>query len=500
MRGLKVAFCFLFCATLVQSNNLRKDREYWKTLGENELKEALGLQWNLDVAKNVILFVGDGMGPNTITAARIQKGGEGHKLSYETFPHIGLMKTYSADLMVADAASTGTAMVSGIKVNSRTIGVDANVAHNDCQASLNPNNRVESMAALALRAGRSAGFVTNMRVTHSTLSPLYAHTPNANWECDASVPPASSGCKDIARQMIEDWPGRDLNVILGGGRQGIITGAQEQEGDPLSRWGCLRADGRDLFQEYRNDKTRRGLKHSVVQNRDELLQAAEDTDYLFGVFRNENLPYEFQRPANTPSIVDMTESAIKVLQRNPNGYFLLVEGGNIDMGHHRGRARTAIDEAIAFDEAVKMAVNMTNEKETLIVVSANLVHTLSINGHPARGSDLFGFTGPSRNDGLNYTIVSYATGGPGSKHFRVKQEVDGKQSVTRVDPSTEDTKSFFYEQIAGITLEENYHGGGDVTVYAKGPYSHLFHNVHEQHFLFYAMAYAAQLGEYANLY
>ncbi|XP_022112777.2 alkaline phosphatase [Pieris rapae] len=493
---VKVIVFSLLCATVAHSNNLRKDRAYWKTLGENELKEALSLQWNLDVAKNVIMFVGDGLGPNTITASRIQKGGEGHRLSFEEFPHMGLMKVYSADLMVPDAASTGTAMVSGYKVNSRTIGVDANVVHNDCEASLNPNNRVESLAALALRDGRSAGFVTNMRVTHSTLSPLYAHTPNANWECDASVPQGSP-CKDIARQMIEDWPGRDLNVILGGGRQGIITGAQGTEEDPLSRWGCSRVDGRDLFDSYRLDKTRRGLLHSIVSNKDELQKAAEDTDYLFGVFRNENLPYEFQRPENTPSLVDMTEAALKVLQRNKKGYFLLVEGGNIDMGHHRGRARTAIDEAVYFDEAVKMAINMTDERDTLIIVSANMMHSLSINGHPARGSDLFGTVGPSRFDHLNYTVLSYATGGPGSKQFEIKTE-DNEQTVVRRDPTKENTTSFFYEQVAGITLEENYHGGGDVTVYAKGPYAHLFHNVHEQHYLFYAISYAAQLGEYAT--
>nr|XP_032517995.1 alkaline phosphatase-like [Danaus plexippus plexippus] len=110
---------------------------------------------------------------------------------------------------------------------------------------------------------------------------------------------------------------------------------------------------------------------------------------------------------------------------------------------------------------------------------------------------LLGTTGPSKYDGLNYTVISYGTGGPGSfKHSMTT--IDNVTRVVRRDPSAVNTDDMLYEQIAAITLEENKHGGNDVTVYAKGPFSHLFHNVHEQHYVFHAISYAAKLGVYSS--
>ncbi|CAK1542914.1 unnamed protein product [Leptosia nina] len=493
MHDRRVVVLLVFFVTLGQCV-LRKDRAYWEELGTNELDIALRTKYNLGVAKNVILFIGDGMGPNTITAARIHKGGESYKLSYETFPHVGLLKTYSADKMVPDSASTATALMGGIKANDKTLGVDASVPHRDCNASLRPEAKVESLAAHALRAGRSTGFVTTMRVTHATPAPMYAYSPERNWECDAATP---APCKDIARQLVEDWPGRDFNVILGGGRQSLIPNATSLENDPTSAWACSRQDGRNLIEQWQTDKGVRNLSYCFVENTNELKNAPANTDYLFGVFSNAHLPYEFQRHAESPSIVDMTEAAIKVLQRNEKGYFLMVEGGNIDMAHHRGRARTAIDETLAMEEAVRLAYNMTDPEDTLIVVTSDHMHSMTINGHPERGDNIFGTVGPSRYDGLNYTTIAYGTGGPGSRQFEA-QMVNGTNEVVRRDPSQDDTTSFMYEQIAAITLEENKHGGGDVAVYASGPYAHLFHNIHEQHYTYYAISYAARLGRYAD--
>ncbi|XP_045526161.1 alkaline phosphatase-like [Pieris brassicae] len=489
-RGVVVLLVFIISAQCV----LRKDRQYWEELGENEIEEALNIKNNLGVAKNVILFIGDGMGAQTVTAARIHKGGEGHRLSFEKFPHMGVLKTYSADKMVPDSASTATALLGGVKTNDKTLGVDASVPNRDCEASLRPEAKVESLAAHALRAGKAAGFVTTMRVTHATPAPVYAFSSDRNWECDALTP---ANCKDIARQLIEDWPGRDLNVILGGGRQSLITNATALENDPLSDWACYRKDGRNLIEDYKKDKESRGLNYTFVGNTEQLKSIPEDTDYLLGIFSNAHLPFEFQRRPESPSIVDMTEAAIKVLQRNRNGFFLMVEGGNIDMGHHRGRARTAIDEALAMEEAVKLAYNMTDPSDTLIVVTSDHAHSMTINGHPNRGDDIFGTVGPSRVDGLNYTTIAYGTGGPGSRQYEI-QVVNGTNQIVRRDPTQDDTTDFMYEQIAAITLEENKHGGGDVGVYASGPYSHLFHNVHEQHYVYYAISYAARLGKYAE--
>ncbi|CAG4961495.1 unnamed protein product [Colias eurytheme] len=496
MYGLRLVVFFVFYLSLAQSS-LRKDQDYWKQLSSNELEEALAVKWNVGEAKNVILFVGDGMGPNTVTATRILKGGEGHRLTYEKFPHIGLLKTYSANKMVPDSTSTATALFCGVKVNFYTMGVDASVEYKDCNASLRPEARLDSLAALALKAGKSAGFVTTMRVTHATPGPLYAHSASRLWECDSALP-RDSACKDVGRQLVEDWPGRDLHVILGGGRQGLVANATDRPLDPISSWGCSRSDGRDLINQYKRDKEERGLKYSVVSNAAELKNIDESSDYLLGIFSNAHMPYEFERnkePQGPPSIVEMTEAAIKVLKKNKNGFFLMVEGGNIDMAHHRGRARTAVDESLAMEEAVSMAVNMTSEKDTLIVVTSDHTHTLSINGYPERGSDIFGTTGPSKYDGLNYTTLTYGVGGPGSNKLKVQTD---PTRIVRTDPTTEDTTSFKYEQAAAITNDENIHGGGDVAVYARGPHAHLFHNVHEQHYVFHAISYAAKIGAYSK--
>ncbi|XP_049875109.1 alkaline phosphatase [Pectinophora gossypiella] len=479
---------------------LQTDQEYWKRLAKEELEEALQVKWNLGTARNVILFVGDGMGPNTVTATRIYKGGESHRLAYEKFPHVGLLKTYSATKMVPDSASTATAMFTGVKVNQETIGVDATVQKTDCEASLRPEARLKSLAGFALEAGKSAGLVTTMRVTHATPSPIYAHTAHRSWECEAAMP-AGSTCKDIARQMVEDWPGKDLQVIMGGGRQGLVSNATGTESDPLNAWGCLRQDGRNLIEDYKTDKRNRGLNSSVVSNNKELQDLdIENTDYLLGIFANGHLRYEHERdagPEGSPSISQMTEAAIKVLRKNKKGFFLMVEGGNIDMAHHRGQAKKAINESAAMEDAVQVAMNLTDEKDTLIIVTSDHTHTLNINGYPLRGTNIFGIASVSPHDLLNYTTLSYSTGGPGSFHYYVTTE-NNETKVTRRDPSQEDIDSFDYEQIAAITLDENSHGGGDVAIYARGPYAHLFHNVHEQHYVFHAVSYAAKIGAYYN--
>ncbi|XP_068632142.1 alkaline phosphatase-like [Battus philenor] len=491
-----VAFASIICLT----SSLRTDQKYWEQLAKDELHEALRIKQNVGTAKNVILFVGDGMGPNTVTAARIYQGGESHQLSFEKFPHIGLLKTYSADKMVPDSGCTATALFTGIKTNLGTLGVDATVKTNDCPASLKQNARLDSLAALALRAGKSSGLVTTMRVTHATPGPLYAHSASRGWECEADMPPNTGQCKDIARQLIEDWPGRDLHVVLGGGRQVLVTNSTGTPEDPISGWSCYRQDGRNLIDEYKKDKDTRGLKYEVVSNTGELRNVNDSVDYLFGIFANEHMKYEFERNKSDegqPSISDMTKAAIKVLKKNPNGFFLMVEGGKIDLAHHRGRAKTAVDEAVAMERAVQVAVDMTNADDTLIIVTSDHTHTLTINGYPQRGSSIFGIVRESPFDGVNYTALSYGTGGPGSFQYSI-ETVDNRTKIVRKDPSKEDTESFMYEQIAAIPLDENSHGGGDVAVYAKGPHAHLFHNVHEQHYVFQVVAYAAKIGPYSH--
>ncbi|XP_046973622.1 alkaline phosphatase-like [Vanessa cardui] len=485
-----------------KAGKLRTDQQFWKNLARDELYEALRVRQNYGRAKNVILFIGDGMGPNTVTAARIYKGGEGNRLAFERFPHMGLLKTYSADQTVSDSSSTATALLCGVKVNRGTFGVDASVGFWDCPGSLRPEARLESLAAIALKAGKSAGVVTNMRITHSTPGPLYAHSAQRNWECDAKMPESVRACKDTARQLIEDFPGRDFNVILGGGRQAFLTDVTETPDDPIDSWGCVREDGRNLIEDYKLDKQRRGLRAAVVNNNLELNSLnLNNTDYLLGLFANTHLKYEHERdagPNGTPSLSQLVEAAVTVLRRNEKGFFLMVEGGNISMAHFRGRAKKAIMETLAFEQAVLKAMAMTNEEETLIIVTSDHAFTLNINGYPRRGQSIFGIAMTSPHDHRNYTTLSYSVGGPGSFHYEIENGSNGIQQVVRRDPSTEDIEDENYEQIAAIPLDESGHGGSDVTVYARGPFSHLFHNIHEEHYVYTAVSYAAEIGDFVR--
>ncbi|CAH1406606.1 unnamed protein product [Nezara viridula] len=188
------------------------DGSYWKKTSYEDLKESLNIKPNKKIAKNVILFIGDGMGPNTATAARIYKESEHGYLSWERFDHVGALKTYSNDKMVPDSGCSGTALFAGVKTNLGTLGLSSDVKRYDCDASVLEKNRVTTIAKLAQDAGKATGIVTTARITHATPAAMYAHTANRDWECDTKMPYYAQQCKDIARQLVEDEPGKNFNV------------------------------------------------------------------------------------------------------------------------------------------------------------------------------------------------------------------------------------------------------------------------------------------------
>ncbi|XP_026477992.1 LOW QUALITY PROTEIN: alkaline phosphatase, tissue-nonspecific isozyme-like [Ctenocephalides felis] len=432
------------------------------------------------------------MGPNTVTASRILRYGEGGLLSFEKFPHIGLLKTYCVNKQVPDSASTATALFCGSKTNYETSGVDANVELKDCPASMKPQSRLESIIGWAQRTGKSTGFVTTTRVTHATPSALYSHTADRRWECEAKMNNITGDCEDIAVQLVRREPGKNINVIMGGGRQCLVSNSNGSDADPIDTWACISKDGRDLISEWKRDKEDRKLKHSVVQNTAELQKIdPSETDYVFGIFANGHLKYEVERdksPQGMPSLKEMTDAAIKILQKNKNGFILVVEGGLIDQAHHRGTAARALYETLALDDAVASAVELTKPQEdTLIVVTSDHSHTLSINGYPKRGNHILDVGSKSRFDDKPYTTLTYATGGPGSSQL---------EPTGRRDPSQDNTRDPMYQQQALVETDENTHGGNDVLVYAKGPFAHLFHSVHEQSYVAHAIGYATKIGPY----
>ncbi|XP_065205940.1 alkaline phosphatase-like [Planococcus citri] len=475
-----------------------EDQEYWRKIGRDEIEAAIGRPVNWNIARSVVIFVADGMDPNTVTATRIFKENERGKLSFEKFPHTGLLKTYSANKKVPDTAASGTALFTGVKTNNGMVGVDATVRLEDCHSSLVPKSRLGSIMSWAQDAGKYTGFITNKRVTDAVASALYAHSPSRYWECNNNVP-ENSLCKDIARQLVEDEPGKNFKVIFGGGRQTLIDKPYESPQDPLDVFTCYRTDNRNLINHWINDKNLRSARYSLIKDTGELMELDTNrNEYVLGLFANSHLPFEATRNHSLrgpPSLEIMIEPALKMLRKNRNGFVLMVEAGLIDLAHHEGHARKAVEEAVELDKTVQKTVDLLKElglyEETLIIVTGGHGHTMSINGYPNRTENIFGIADRSKHDDVPYTTLTYATGA--KVNFQYYQ--NGYQ-VSRDDPAKHDTLSRNYAQQAAILTDKETHGGGDVTVYAVGPMAHLFHSIHESTYVAHVIAYAAKIGPY----
>lgn len=365
-----------------RSTGGEETRQFWRSKAKDIVTSHLATQ-NTNKAKNVIMFLGDGMGIQTVTAARILLGNENESLSFEKFPHAGAVKTYCVDAQIADSACTATAYLSGVKTNSGMIGISAKVKLSDCEGTNDESAYVDSIAKWAQAANKATGLVTTTRATHASPSGVYAHTADRNWESDSSIPAEcdSSKISDIARQLVRGDVGSKLNVILGGGRREFMNQSVTDELGVQGR----RRDGLDLLSEWVND----GKKNKkLVKTRAQLMSVdSSRTDYLMGLFAGSDMKYYLEGDATQPTLWDMTKKALEVLSKNKNGFFLFVEGGRIDHGHHSNQARAALTEAIQFHEAIEQTRAMFSEKDTLIVTTADHSHVMSMSGYAVSGGE-----------------------------------------------------------------------------------------------------------------
>ncbi|PVD34537.1 hypothetical protein C0Q70_05812 [Pomacea canaliculata] len=464
--------------------------EEWNRQAWQSLQDALNLRPNTGTAKNVILFLGDGMGVSTVTAARIYKGqregrsGEETQLNFEKFPYAAFSKTYNVDSQTSDSAGTATAFLCGVKANKATLGVDARVLRKSCDRL--KEGSVSSILDWSLTAGKATGIVTTSRVTHATPGAAYAHTPERDWEGDADMHNANDLCKrvlkDVSAQLVEDNP--KIRVIMGGGRRTFFPNTtvdpETKEVNPTKG----RRDGKNLVEMWKRSKPA-DAKAAYVWNKEQFDAVdPQTTDYVLGLFNPSHMEYELKRnPYNEPSLSEMVVKAIQILQKNPKGFFLLVEGARIDHAHHDNYAKLALAETVALDDAVGAALNLTREEDTLIVVTADHSHVFNIAGYPSRGNDILGLVdviekGEEPLDGMPYATLSYGNGpGPG-----------------RVNLTGVDTASINHQQSALVKMAWETHGGEDVGIYATGPMAHLFHGVHEQHYITHVMAFASRVG------
>ena len=480
----------------------------WYLQGQAELQANLQQSSIRARAKNIILFVGDGMGISTVTAARILEGqkrgesGEENSLSFERMPYAALAKTYNTNQQTPDSAGTMTAMMTGVKTRAGVINIDETALRGDCASS--QGHELTTLLEQMEMQGRATGIVSTARITHATPAATFAHVPERGWEDNDDLPEdaVNLGCKDIARQLIEFPYGDGIDVALGGGRRHFIgqdMADPEDEGKTGNR-----SDGRDLTEEWLQQDN-----SDYVWNLEEFNNVdTENTEHLLGLFERSHMEYEVDRASDTggePSLLEMTDTALNILDNNPQGYFLMVESGRIDHGHHAGNANRALNDTIAMSDAIAHAMAITDPSETLIVVTADHSHVFTIGGYPTRGNPILGkvigndYQGEAKNsvttakDGMPYTTLAYANG-RGFADLDIGGDTRYGEPIaagSRVDLTHTDTEHQGFHQEAMVPLSSETHSGEDVAIYAQGPWAHLFRRTHEQNYIYHVMNFAA---------
>ena len=431
-------------------------------------------------AKNVILFVGDGMGVSTITAARIFDGqsrgepGEENVLPFERFPNLALVKTYNTNQQVSDSAGTITAMLSGQKTRAGVINIGPVANRRSCEGALAAP--LTTIVDLAKERGRSVGVVTTTRLTHATPAGVYAKSPERDWESDEYLPQQDwdKGCRDIAWQFVNDARGGGVDVALGGGRNqfyGRDNGGFRRRGDE------------DLVQQWLDGAPKRRFVDNALQ-----LEALQPGGQVLGLFARGHMQYIARRKQSSeqPMLSQMTTKAIELLEANEDGYFLLVEGGRIDHGHHIGKAGYALLETQEFSRAVEAAIKKVDPEETLILVTADHSHVFTMGGYATRGNPILGHVvrndasgeselGPDlAADGQPYSTLQYANG-PGA--VRVMPRPAPETGIETMQQALVATQNL---RIDGQIETSETHAGEDVPLYAVGPGSDQVRGVIEQ--------------------
>ncbi|MDM0004626.1 alkaline phosphatase [Variovorax sp. J22G73] len=453
-------------------------------------------------AKNVIFFLGDGMGPVTVTAARIYKGEkqlaakpgslvspERANLVMQSLPFAARVKTFSLDGQTTDSAPSMAAYMTGVKMrnevismSSDTVAVDStgkqyiNGENTTCQ----PTNgkAADTLLELAKAKGRAVGAVSTTRVGHATPATTYAHICNRN------------GYNTIAEQSVPGHANYNpklldgIDVLMGGGQRNYLAGA-----------GTKRTDGVDLVAAM----TAKGYTYVDNGTRLKAVDTAA-TGKLLGLFSSSEMAYELDRVKQNldqPSLSDMTEKALGVLSKNDKGFFLMVEGGRIDHALHGTNAKRALEDTLAFDAAIQTALDYMNKKDpglknTLVVVTADHDHAVAFNGYPKIGNPILELVNgyadgkPTKAaDGKPYTTLVFGNGGrPNATAGSDVNAEDGNKkwiaparAASRDDQSAMDTTDDNFLQEVGINLGApgtETHGGGDVMLFAGGAGSKIF--------------------------
>lgn len=459
-------------------------------------------------ARNVIFFIGDGMGVSTVTATRIYSVGLDGQLVVDQFPHTALSKTYSSDSITPDSAPTMSAMMTGVNTNQSVIGFGEGTEPNDFNSD-GDGERSWTLLELAKARGMSVGVVSTAQITHATPAATYAHINQRNNENDIALQALPTAATYNERL------GSGVDVLMGGGRRFFVPSAVvDEEGSAGGR-----TDGRDLRAEYQ------AAGFSYVWNTAGFTALTPANLPVLGLFERGHMEYEYDRPTDLggePSLTQMTVKAIQLLEQSSRGgsegYFLHVESGRIDHAHHEGNAYRALTDTQELDAAIGAAAQMVDLRDTLIIVSADHGHVFNIAGYPMRplqelpypvnshapayanaaahGNGIFDLvfdldqsTGhvieaPDRN-GVPYTVLGYSNG-PGYRGAsRVDPRSDPFPGRSGAIPDGPWHQAYFQE--AAVPLTSETHSGEDVAIYAIGPGAELVRGTVKNTHIFHVM-------------
>lgn len=295
-----------------------------------------------DTPRNVILMIGDGMGPAQLELAR-RFAADGKLAMDRLDASPGFATTHNALGEVTDSAAAGTALATGRKTRNGAISM---VPDPDDPSNPEAFVPVETAWERAEAAGKTTGILSSVYLADATPGVWAAHSTSRY------------NHREIALQQAADNPAGDVEVLLGAGRPHYLP---QDTGDN---------GGRNLIEELQ------GAGYELVQGERELLAATAPKGKLLGLFGEDAMTYALNRPLEKrltePTLAQMTRKAIEILRRNPQGFFLVVEGGAIDWRGHERDPAGVLREVQAFDAAVAVALDFaTPDGRTLLVVTAD---------------------------------------------------------------------------------------------------------------------------------
>ncbi|MFQ6113810.1 MAG: alkaline phosphatase [bacterium] len=285
-----------------------------------------------DLPRNIILYIGDGMGLSSVTAAKIVKG----HLAMEEWPYTAFVLTFPAeDHIITDSGAAATALATGSKTQNSRIATRS-ISNDGANAKL---DTLKTVLEWAEEKGMATGMVVTSSITHATPACFATHVKYRWVETE------------IARQLVF----KNIEVLMGGGRKFFL---------PRSVSKSARKDDLNLIDMLKSKN------YAVVFSRDELLQLdLRKIESIIGLFSEGGMP---DVPERSPTLPEMTQKALEILKRDQDGFFLMVEGSQIDWKGHRNSESGLIEETIEFDDAIAVGVDFARENpQTLIVVTAD---------------------------------------------------------------------------------------------------------------------------------